>query len=167
MPEVRRAEPADADAIAAIFRQGIEDGIATLETEPPDADRWRSRLDVGDELVLVVDEGSAVVAWAAAGPYSDGHSYYDGVREATMYVERANRRRGIGARLLDALALEAEAAGAYKLVGKIMAYNEGSVALCEACGFRRVGVHRRHGRLHGEWHDVVVVERLLGDARRT
>jgi hypothetical protein len=26
-------------------------------------------------------------------------------------------------------------------------------------------VHRRHGRLDEEWKDVVVVERLLGEAR--
>jgi hypothetical protein len=29
----------------------------------------------------------------------------------------------------------------------------------------RLGVHRRRGRLDGEWKDVVVVERLLGHAR--
>jgi phosphinothricin acetyltransferase len=27
-----------------------------------------------------------------------------------------------------------------------------------------VGIHRRHGRIDGEWMDVLVVERLLGDA---
>jgi len=32
------------------------------------------------------------------------------------------------------------------------------------CGFREVGVHRRHGRLDEGWKDVLVVERLLGDA---
>jgi L-amino acid N-acyltransferase YncA len=31
-------------------------------------------------------------------------------------------------------------------------------------GFRDVGVHRRHGRLQGEWRDVVGVERLFGPA---
>jgi phosphinothricin acetyltransferase len=60
-----------------------------------------------------------------------------------------------------------EADGGYKLIGKVMAANPASIALCERCGFRTVGVHHRHGRLHGEWQDVVVVERLLGDARET
>jgi phosphinothricin acetyltransferase len=31
-------------------------------------------------------------------------------------------------------------------------------------GFRDVGLHHRHGRLDGEWRDVLVVERLLGPA---
>jgi RimJ/RimL family protein N-acetyltransferase len=34
----------------------------------------------------------------------------------------------------------------------------------KACGWSEVGVHRRHGRLDGEWKDVLVVERLIGDA---
>ncbi len=167
MREVRPARLDDAAQIATIFRHGIEDGIATFETTPPDAEGWRRRLESGDELVLVAVEGETVVAWAGAGPYSDDHLYYDGVREATMYVERHHRGRGIGAELLEALAVAADSAGAYKLIGKIIARNEASVSLCEACGFRRVGVHHRHGRLHGEWHDVVLVERLLGDALQT
>jgi hypothetical protein len=31
-------------------------------------------------------------------------------------------------------------------------------------GGGEVGVHRRHGRLDGEWKDVLVVERLLRGA---
>ena len=62
------------------------------------------------------------------------------------------------------LALEpvAEAAGFHKLVGKIFTTNAASIALVRACGWHDVGVHRRHGRLDGEWKDVLVVEKLLG-----
>lgn len=165
--DVRRARPDDAEAVATIFDQGIADGIATFEIAPPDADGWRRRLSSADEIVLVAERGGAVVAWAAAGPYSDDHPYYAGVREATLYVERSQRGSGLGAQMLNALAREVEADGAHKLIGKVMADNRASIALCEACGFRQVGVHHRHGRLRGEWHDVVVVERLLGDARDT
>ena len=63
-----------------------------------------------------------------------------------------------------ALAEEAERRGYHKLVGKIFTSNEPSIALVRSCGWREVGVHRRHGRLDGEWKDVLVVERLLGEA---
>ena len=33
-----------------------------------------------------------------------------------------------------------------------------------SCGWADVGIHRRHGRLDGEWKDVIVLERLLGEA---
>jgi L-amino acid N-acyltransferase YncA len=105
-----------------------------------------------------------VVAWATVGAYDDAHSYYAGIGEATLYVDRGSRRSGVGATLLDALAAEAERRGYYKLIGKIFSSNEPSLALVRSCGWREVGVHRRHGRLDGEWRDVVVVERLLGEA---
>jgi phosphinothricin acetyltransferase len=81
-----------------------------------------------------------------------------------LYVTASERGRGIGTRLLDALASAAEEAGFTKLIGKIFAGNERSVALVRRCGFREVGVHLRHGRLDGEWRDVLLVERPLGEA---
>jgi L-amino acid N-acyltransferase YncA len=161
---VRPARTTDAGAVAAIFEQGIEDRVATFETRAIATEEWERRLASARELVLVAEDDGRVVAWASAGPYADRHEYYAGVAEATMYVERGWRRRGVGLMLLDALAEDAEERGVYKLVGKILTSNEGSIELVRRCGFREVGVHRRHGRLDGEWKDVLVVERLLGDA---
>jgi phosphinothricin acetyltransferase len=101
------------------------------------------------------------VGWAKASPYGDRHEYYDGVREATLYVERGARRSGVGRQLLDALADAAADAGAHKLVGKIFTSNEPSIAMVGRLGWREVGVHERHGTLDGEWKDVLVVEKLL------
>ena len=156
---IRPADPADAEMLAEIFNQGVEDRVATFETRPADAGaaaRW-----IGEDLVLVAVRGDGLVGWAKASPYADRHHYYDGVREATLYVERAARRTGIGRRLLDALADAARDAGAHKLVGKIFISNEASIAMVGGLGCREVGVHQRHGTLDGEWKDVLVVEKLL------
>ena len=59
----------------------------------------------------------------------------------------------------------ASGAAYYKLVGKIFTTNGPSIALVRASGWRDVGTHERHGRLDGEWRDVLVVELLLGEAR--
>ena len=114
--------------------------------------------------VLVAERRHEAVGWASVGAYDDAHDYYDGVGEATLYVDRRARRGGTGRALLEALAQEAERRGYYKLVGKIFTTNEPSIALVRSCGWREVGVHRRHGRLDGEWKDVLVVELLLGEA---
>jgi L-amino acid N-acyltransferase YncA len=79
-------------------------------------------------------------------------------------VERANRGFGVGGALVDALAQAAERRGIYKLVGLLFTTNLPSITLLRGRGFREVGVHRRHGRLDGAWRDVLVMERLLGDA---
>jgi L-amino acid N-acyltransferase YncA len=113
---------------------------------------------------MVAKGGGRVVGWASVAPYDEAHEYYAGVGEATLYVDPKARRGGTGRALLIALAEEAERRGYHKLVGKIFTSNEPSIALVKSCGWREVGVHRRHGRLDGEWKDVLVVERLLGAA---
>ena len=156
---IRAAEPSDAVTVAEIFNQGVEDRVATFETEPAtpeDATRWIER-----DVVIVGERDDRVIGWAKAGPYTDHHHYYDGVREATLYVERGARRTGAGRRLLSALADAAPGAGAHKLVGKIFTSNGPSIALVAGLGWREVGVHERHGTLDGEWKDVLVVEKLL------
>jgi L-amino acid N-acyltransferase YncA len=156
---IRRAVSADADRVAEIFNQGVEDRVATFETrlaQPGDAARW-----IESDLVVVGERDGVLVGWAKAGPYADSHHYYDGVREATLYVERAARRTGAGRRLLEALADAAAEDGAHKLVGKIFTSNEPSIAMVGGLGWREVGVHQRHGMLDGEWKDVLVVEKLL------
>ena len=155
----RPAEPGDAARITEIFNDGVEDRVATFETRPAapeDATRW-----IKEDVVIVAERDGAVIGWAKAGPYADQHHYYDGVREATLYVDRAARRAGVGRGLLDALAGAAAESGAHKLVGKIFISNEPSIALVKGLGWSEVGVHRRHGALDGEWKDVLVVERLL------
>jgi L-amino acid N-acyltransferase YncA len=157
---IRPAERADAERVAQVFNQGVEDRVATFETGPADRDdaaRW-----IEEDLVVVGERDGAIVGWAKASPYEDSHSYYDGVREATLYVERDARRTGVGRRLLAALADAAAEAGAHKLTGKIFTSNQPSIAMVGGLGWREVGVHERHGMLDGEWKDVLVVEKLLG-----
>jgi L-amino acid N-acyltransferase YncA len=156
---IRRAEPGDEGRIAEIFNEGVEDRVATFETQtasPGEAERW-----IAEDVVVVAERGELLVAWAKAGRYADQHDYYAGVREATMYVARGVRRTGVGNALLAALADEAARDGAHKLVGKIFTSNEPSIALVRGLGWREVGTHLRHGALDGEWKDVLVVEKLL------
>ena len=160
---VRPAKSDDAEAIARIYGQGISERMATFQTRAPSPAEVAAQI-AGGGLMLVAEAGGRVVGWASVGSYDDAHHYYDGVGEATLYVDRGARRGGAGSALLTALADEAARRGYHKLIGKIFRSNEPSIALVRSCGWREVGVHRRHGRLDGEWKDVLVVERLLGAA---
>jgi L-amino acid N-acyltransferase YncA len=163
-PDVRPAVPADAEAIAAIYNQGIADRVATFETRPRTAEEARAWV-AGRLPCLVATRGDAVIGFARVAPYSEREAYA-GVGEHAVYVARRARGGGVGRRLLDALSPAAEAAGLHKLTSRIFSDNAASIAAHEAAGFVVVGVQRRHGRLDGEWKDCVLVERLLGDAAR-
>jgi L-amino acid N-acyltransferase YncA len=71
--------------------------------------------------------------------------------------------RGLGTSIATTLLPEAERAGFHKVIGKLFVENEQSRRLAASHGFREVGVHLRHGTIHDEWRDVLVVELLLGN----
>src|SRR3954452_24251800 len=160
---IRAASAADADAMAAIYNAGIGERVATFETRTRSAAALTAPIEAG-RLFLVAERDGKVVAFAKVSAYDDANHYYSDIGEATLYVDPKARRSGVGRALMEAVAEAAEERGYYKLVGKIFASNEPSIALVKACGWREVGVHRRHGRLDGEWKDVIVAELLLGDA---
>jgi phosphinothricin acetyltransferase len=162
---IRAAEAGDADAIAAIYNEGIEERVATFETRLRDSDEIAVWLDDGLPF-LVAEHDGAVVGFARVSPYSD-RCVYAGVGEHGVYVARSARGRGLGRALLEALCAQAESAGLYKLTSRIFSDNGASRAVHLAAGFAEVGVQRRHGRLDGEWKDCVLVERLLGPAANT
>jgi L-amino acid N-acyltransferase YncA len=160
---VRPARADDAEAIARIHNEGIKERVATFQTETQRGPEIAEEIARG-RLFLVAIRERRVVGWASVAPYDDAHRYYSGVGEATLYVDHRARRSGAGRALLDGLADAAQRRGYYKLIGKIFTTNEPSIALVRSSGWREVGIHRRHGQLDGEWKDVMVVERLLGDA---
>lgn len=161
-PTVRLATPADAPAIARIHNQGIDEHLATFETEPRTAEQVAARLaEKGDRYpTVVVERDGSVVAWASAGPYRPRPAYAGGA-EHSVYVERSARGTGAGRAALEGLVREYAARGLWKLVSRIFPENAPSLALHERAGFRVVGVYRRHGKPDGAWRDCVIVERLL------
>jgi L-amino acid N-acyltransferase YncA len=155
----------DATAIAEIYNQGIEERIATFETEPRSPDDIVAAIEErGEHFPTVVAEREGqVVAWASASLYRS-RPCYAGIGEYSVYVHRSARGIGAGKVVLEALFRESEARGLWKLVSRIFPENVASLALCRATGFREVGVYRRHGKLEGVWKDCVIVEKLLGAA---
>src|SRR5919201_760938 len=66
--EIRDAANADAAAIARIYNQGIEDRVATLETQLRTSEEraeWMARRGPRHPVLVAVDAAGAVVGWAS------------------------------------------------------------------------------------------------------
>ena len=158
---IRDAQPPDAEAIARIYNQGIEERAATFETQPRTAQDIAVKLTDRERYpVLVATEGDAVIGWARLSTYRP-RACYSGIAEFSIYLDQAARNRGVGRRLLTALVGAARDRGYWKLVSRVFPFNTASRALCKACGFREVGIYEKHGQLDGHWLDVVIVERVI------
>lgn len=158
---IRPATPADAEAMASIYNEGIADRIATFETRPRSAEDVRGWFN-GRHPIVVVEGDGQVVAFASTSTYRP-RECYDGIAEFSVYVARAARGQGQGRAAMLALIEAAAAAGLWKLVSRVFVENTVSRALLRSVGFREVGVYKQHARLDGAWRDVVIVERLIDE----
>lgn len=156
---LRPATLDDRQAIAHIYNAGIAERAYTFETRPrtpEDIAHWLG----GRFPVVVAEEAGRVVAFASTGQYSP-RECYAGVADFSVYVAPEARGRGAGSLAVRALLEAARSAGFHKLTSRVFATNTHSRAMLAKLGFREVGMHQRHARLDGVWHDIVVVERLL------
>ncbi len=159
---IRPAERRDAAAIASIYHQATQDGLASFEdflVTVEDRERWVQEHS-GPYPLLVAELRGDILGWASLSPYHI-RPRVEGVVELLIYIERDFRRHGVGRELMRALQAGARSAGHRKIIGRLVAHNEAGRTLCRLTGWREVGLHLQHTRIDGRWHDVAIVECLI------
>ncbi|HEU5322864.1 MAG TPA: GNAT family N-acetyltransferase, partial [Methylomirabilota bacterium] len=101
---IRPATAEDAGAICLIYNQGIEDRIATLETElrtPEERRQWLAARSPRHPVFVAIAEDT-IVGWSSLNVYNPRPAYQH-VADFSVYIERAWRGKGVGRRLLEHL----------------------------------------------------------------
>ena len=134
-PVISRAGPADLDALAVLF-----DAYRQFYGQPSDVPRardWlRSRLRVGESVVLLARRGGAMLGFVQLYPM------FSSVRTAKtwilndLYVDAGARRQGVARRLLDAAATFARDDGATGIALETAQDNAAARALYRAAGWQ-------------------------------
>ncbi|MEK4012725.1 arsinothricin resistance N-acetyltransferase ArsN1 family A [Peribacillus sp. FSL M8-0224] len=159
---IREAMAADIDSIKEIYNQGIEDRIATLETELKDQaymEEWFAK-HIGRFKVIVADQEGEIVGWASLNPYNSRDAY-KGVADLSVYISRDHRGKGIGCLLLQSIEKLAKENDFNKIVLFTFPFNQMGQGLYQKRGYREVGVFKNQGILDGEFVDVMAMEKLL------
>ena len=151
---IRDLRPDDWTEVAAIYRDGMRDGLATFETEVPQPAQWLEEHPI--RVVAEVDE--RVIGWAALGPASARWAYR-GVAESSVYVAHGQRGHGVGRSLMEQLIEKSESAGIWTIQTSVFPENAASLRLHDRVGFRVVGVRRSIAKRDGLWRDTVLLER--------
>lgn len=167
MPEtaIRPAEDADMPAITALYAHHVRHGTGTFETDPPSlAEMIQRRTEVLTRGLpyLVATRGADVIGFAYCNWFKPRPAYRYSA-EDSIYVAPGLSGQGVGRRLLQALAEQAQSAGVRKLIAVIGdSGNAGSIGVHRACGFTPAGVLRSCGWKFDRWLDVVLMEKALG-----
>src|SRR5574342_540664 len=94
----RLATSNDADAICRIYNQGIEDRVATLETElrtPDERRAWLAARDARHPVMVAETERGEVAGWGSLNVFNAREAYRF-VVDFSIYVDRAWRGKGVG-----------------------------------------------------------------------
>ena len=160
--QIRRAVPADVEAITAIYNEAILTTTATFDTEPKTAAERLEWLKAHDErhpiLVAVVEV--TIAGWASLSRWSDRPAY-DDTAETSFYVRSEYRGRGIGRMLKDAIIEEARRLHFHTLIARVAEGSQESLHLNESAGFVHVGTMKQVGRKFGKLLDVHILQKML------
>ncbi|MGH0968686.1 arsinothricin resistance N-acetyltransferase ArsN1 family A [Bacillus paranthracis] len=161
--EIRKCQSADIKAITRIYNQGIKDRIATLEENEKtihDMEEWFGNR--GERYaVLVAEMEGQIVGWVSLNPYSH-RCAYNGVADLSIYIDREQRGKGIGKRLLQKIEEVAIQNDFYKIVLFTFPFNVLGQGLYRSMGYREVGVFEKQGKLDGVFVDVMTMEKNIG-----
>lgn len=159
---IREATDTDIMSIKTLYNQGIEDRIATLETETKDDTYMRNWLEThrGRFKVIVAEDKGQILGWASLNQYNN-RCAYDGVADLSVYISREDRGKGVGKKLLSKLESLAKENGFHKIILFTFPFNQLGQGLYKKMGFREVGVFQNQGILDGKFVDVMAMEKLL------
>jgi L-amino acid N-acyltransferase len=171
---IRLAESDDLDAVRTIYNAEVTESLVTFDIvpwSPADQETWLERHrgahpaivaveDPGPVPVLAGARGESVLGFGYLSPFRERPAYATTV-ENSVYVARHCRRGGVGRAILEELIALAGEHGFHTVIARTEGSNTASTELHLRCGFELVGIEREVGRKHGQWLDVVELQRML------
>jgi len=146
---VRPSLETDAPALAAIYGHHVLHGLGSFEETPPSADDMAGRRAAVVALglpYLVAEADGKVLGFAYAGAIG----------------------KGVGRLVLSEVLKACETLGVRQVMAVIgNSANEASIGLHRSLGFEPAGVGRALGFKHGDWVDIVWMQKALNGGAST
>ena len=157
---IRRAEPADYEAVQAIYA-APKAQAGTLQLPFPSLDLWRQRLQVVDPNAHVLLACVGVEVVGQLGLYAASHPRRRHVGDIGMGVRDDWQGRGVGTALLGAaIELADRWLQLRRLELQVYADNTAGIALYARHGFIEEGRHRDFAFRDGAFVDALSLARL-------
>jgi phosphinothricin acetyltransferase len=167
---LRDASLSDIDAITAVYRESVLNGVASYEITPPDSAEMTARFnaiaDNGYPYIAAEDEHGALVGYAYASAFRTRPAYRFLV-EDSIYLAPEARGRGVGRLLLEELISRCAALGFRQMIAVIGGAHPASIGLHATHGFAEVGRIKGSGFKHGRWLDTMLMQRGLGEGNES
>jgi phosphinothricin acetyltransferase len=138
MIQYRNATSADLPAVVAIYNSTIASRMVTADTEPVTVESrqpWFDEHSAGKRpLWIVENDAHQMIGWVSFQSFY-GRPAYDGTAEISIYLDAAQRGKGLGKQVLQYCIDTAPSLGITTLLGYIFAHNQPSIKLFTQLGF--------------------------------
>lgn len=170
---IRKATKADAEAIQTIYAPYVRETAVSFEYDVPSVEEMARRIEEVQKKHpwIVAEEEGKVVGYAYAHAFY-GRAAYQWAVETSIYVDRQEKRKGIGGVLHEALEDALKAQGILNMNACIAYPAQGSddphltldsVRFHERMGYTKVAHFHQCGKKFGRWYDVIWMEKIIGE----
>ncbi len=162
--QIRSARESDAAALVSIYEPYVADTVITFEYTVPSVEEFAGRIreTLKKYPYLVAEVDGEAVGYAYASSFK-ARAAYDWAVETSIYIRMDMRGKGLGGRLYRALEDVLLKMGILNLNACIGYPNPESVGFHERHGYKTVGHFSKCGYKLNAWHDVVWMEKFLGE----
>ena len=161
---VRPGKEGDLEAINRIYNHYVAHTALTFDTEPWSAERRRAWFsDILSPYFLLVAESQGQVVGFCYNQIFKPKQAYACSSEVTVYLDPDYQGKGLGRLLYQALFERVSTTDIHRLYAWITMPNEASIALHKKWGFSHSGTMHQVGFKFGQYHDVSLWEKCIGD----
>jgi L-amino acid N-acyltransferase YncA len=153
--EIRLINEADAHVVLTIYKYYVDHTNISFEYEAPSIEEYIQRISVNTEKYpwLVCLNNNNIVGFS----YGSTHRYrtaYQWSPESTIYLAPEFHKKGLGRILYKTLFEILKLQGYYNVFAGVALPNQKSIVFHQAMGFEEIGIFKKVGYKHGNWHDT-------------
>ena len=172
-PMIRAVTEGDAEVLLNIYAWYVGHTAISFEYAVPSLEEFRGRISKTLQTYpyFCAEQDGKLLGYAYAGPFGE-RAAYGWAAEASIYLARESRERGLGRRLYEALEAALKAMGVLNLYAKAACpdaddedLTRNSVEFHEHLGYRMAGLCTGCGCKFGRWYNMACMEKFIGDHR--
>ena len=161
---IRSAEESDIPRLTEIYNYHVQNGYSTFQTKPKTVEEkmkaFKKFSRTGPYQMLVAERDNKVVGSASSFRYRQDPAF-DRTVETGIYIDHEMINTGIGSHLYSSLFEILSKEDLHLAVAGIALPNDGSVALHEKFGFKKVGVFDEYAFVSGKYYSSIWLQKRL------
>lgn len=172
--KIRVAKPEDAQALLNIYSYYVNNTAITYDYNTPTLIEFKSKITqiLENYPYLVAESKGQIIGYAYAKQFQSMPAY-NWIAELTIYLDKNVQKNGVGQKLYTLLESILKEQGIVKTISLITAPKTEkdkaiypSMHFHEKMGYSLVGKINNCGYKLGDWHNTVLMDKVIGVAKK-